>query len=166
MFLKRVILGIDPGSFISGWVILSDDGLRDHGCWVASRKLNFEDRRVQLREEANSFVSNVLSGYRDVVVAIEDPMSRSFSVVKKLATIKTMFEEVLWAHGWVSLRSVHPRSWQRVGGGLAKIHQLQYNGPKDLSMELVKIETGCLDFGQDEADAYLIARYVQEEGGE
>lgn len=157
----RIVIGVDPGSQIIGWALLDGESLQSHGT-MNYPKGDFEERRGRIREEIEPLAAMWRMHAKQlqvdhVVVAIEDPMSRSLDVAKKLATIRTMIEEAAIRHRALYM-TVHPSSWQALVKRLYPHLKLLRLAPKELSRQGAKAATG-LDLPQDTADAYWVARW-------
>jgi len=154
------ILGIDPGSIITGWCLLTNGKRKDSGVIKVSAKLDFEARRELLRDELMELYRRLwVSCKGRLSVALEDPQSRGMDVAKKLACIRTMFEERATDYRWPYIK-VYPAEWQALLRRAVppvegeKIKALSLRG----AYEAVGIEK------PDEADAYWVARYLWEAG--
>lgn len=148
------VLGIDPGSNITGWCLIENGRCTAHGVITLDKKLPFSERRHQLRAEVMGLFEALICT-KNLVVAIEDPMSRSLGVAKKLAAIKAMIEEKVLDFGWVSI-DVTPHEWQAMAreyGG-----RLPDETIKEMSLRAARDEFG-IDT-QDAADAAWIALYA------
>lgn len=148
------VLGIDPGSHVTGWCLVKNEQVASHGVIRLSRKDSFQERRHSLRSEIVDLLGSLLDS-GELVVAIEDPMSRAIGVAKKLALIKGTIEEKAIDFGHTCI-DVLPSEWQ----ALAREYGGKIEGEtvKDTSLRVAKQEFGIEE--QDAADAAWIAMYA------
>lgn len=148
------VIGIDPGSHVTGWCLVIDGEVTQHGVIELDKKKSFSERRNDLRARVVDLYGQLLDAGK-LVVAIEDPMSRGIGVAKKLALVKAMIEEKSLDFGHTCI-DVRPAEWQ----ALAKDYGGKRQGETIKSMSL---RTASDSFGielQDAADAAWIAMYA------
>ena len=158
MSAPKHVLGIDPASFHVGWCYLENGKHSNSGVISPPKKADLLTRRNFIREAVRElFVA--FSSLPDLVVAVENPMSRSYGTIKILFTIKTMVEELAVVSGWGHVE-VTPSEWHSLplGEDRRKVDE----NIKDLALRLAKVHSdGAIEL-QDAADAYFVARYVFE----
>jgi len=158
MSAPKHVLGIDPASFHVGWCYLENGKYSNSGVISPPKKADLLTRRNFIREAVRElFVA--FSSLPDLVVAVENPMSRSYGTIKILFTIKTLVEELAVVSGWVHVE-VTPSEWH--GCVYEEDAKRIDENVKDLALRLAKVHSDGAIEEQDAADAFWVARFCYE----